>query len=76
MNIARNSTKCWICNKVYVENDVKVKDHCLVTGKYIGFAHGDLISILYETRKIPVVFLYLKNFDFHLIMQELGKFNL
>ena len=47
MNIAKNSTKFWICNKVYVENDVKVRDHCLVTGKYIGFAHGDLISILY-----------------------------
>ena len=45
--LVKISTKCWICNKVYVGNDVKIRDHCLVTGKYNGFAHGDLISILY-----------------------------
>ena len=23
-----NSTKCWICDKDYVDNDVRVRDHC------------------------------------------------
>ena len=23
----KNSTKCWICDNVYVENDVKVRNH-------------------------------------------------
>ena len=23
-----NSTKCWICNNDYIDNDVKVRDHC------------------------------------------------
>ena len=27
------STKCWICNNDYVDNDVKVRDHCHITGK-------------------------------------------
>ena len=31
-----NSAKCWICNNVYVDDDIKVRDHCLITGKYKG----------------------------------------
>ena len=29
----KNSTKCWICNDNYVEDDVKVRDPCHITGK-------------------------------------------
>ena len=35
----KNSTKCWICENDYVDNDVKVTDHCQITGKYRGSAH-------------------------------------
>ena len=28
-----SSTKCWICNNTVVENDVKVRHCCHVTGK-------------------------------------------
>ena len=28
-----NSCKCWICD-VYVDGDVKVRDHCHITRKY------------------------------------------
>ena len=24
----KNSTKCWICDNVYVDGDVKVRGHC------------------------------------------------
>ena len=34
-----NSTKCWICDNIYVVVDVKVRDHCYTTGKYRSFAH-------------------------------------
>ena len=27
-----NSTKCWICDNVYVDGDVKVRDHCHIIG--------------------------------------------
>ena len=30
----KNSTKCWSCENHYVDNDVKVKDHCQITGEY------------------------------------------
>ena len=30
----KNSSKCWISDNDYVDNDVKVRDHCRITGKY------------------------------------------
>ena len=35
------STKCWICNNDYADNDVEVRDHCHVTRKNRGSAHTD-----------------------------------
>ena len=29
----KNSTKCWIYDNTYVDGDVKVTDHCHITGK-------------------------------------------
>ena len=37
----KNSTKCWISVTEYVNGDVKVRDHCHVTGKYRGSSHRD-----------------------------------
>ena len=71
-----NSTKCWICDNDYIDNDVKVRDHCHIKGKYRGSAHRDCNINVKLNHKIPVVFHNLKNYDSHLVMQELGKFNL
>ena len=60
----------------YVDNDVKVRDHCHITGKYRGSAHRDYNINLKSNHKILVVFHNLKNYDFHLIMQERRKSNL
>ena len=72
----KNSTKCWICNNDYVNNDVKVKDYCHITGKYRGSVHRDCNINVKLNRKIPAVFYNLRTYDSHLIMQELGKFSL
>ena len=32
--------KCWICDNDYVDKDVKVRDHCHITGNYRGSAHS------------------------------------
>ena len=39
-NDFKKAKSCHICNKVYT-NDVPVRDHCHVTGKYRGTAHTD-----------------------------------
>ena len=72
----KNSTKCWICNNDYGDNDVKVQDHCYITGKYRSSARRDCNINVKLNHKISVVFHNLKSYDSHLIMQELGKFNL
>ena len=72
-----NPTKCSICDNDYIYlSDVKVKDHCQITGKYRGSAHRDCYINVKLNHKIPVVFHNRKNYDSHLIMQDLGKFSL
>ena len=66
----KNSTEYWVCDNDYIENDVKVRDHCHITGKHSGPAHRS------QNHKIPVIFYRLKSYDSHLLMQELAKFNL
>ena len=72
----KNSTKCCICDNDYIDNDVKVRDHCHITEKYRGSAHRDCNINFKLNHKIPVVFHNLKKYDSDLIMQQLGKFNL
>ena len=69
----KSSNKRWICNKWFAAEDNKVTDHDHVTGKYKDSAHwGCNIKL---TRKVPVIFHNLKGYDSHLIMQEIGKFD-
>ena len=72
----KNSTKCWICDNDYIDNDVKVRDHCHISGKYRDSAHKDCNINLKLNHKIPVVVHNLKNYDSHLTMEKLSKFNL
>ena len=68
-----NSTKCWICDNDYIDGDIEVRD-CCVTGKLEVLDIEIVISML--NHEIPVIFRNLKNYVSHLIIQELGKFNL
>ena len=72
----KNSRKYWICDNDYIDTDVKVRDHCLITGKYRGSANRDCNINLRLNHKIPIVFHNLKNYGSHLFMQELDKLNL
>ena len=72
----QKSTHCHICNRKYGKDDVPVRDHCHITGKYRGSAHDSCnlkLQISAEKIKIPVIFHNLKGYDSHLIMQEIGQ---
>ena len=71
----KNSTISWIWDNDYDDGDVKVRDLCHVTGKYRGSADRDCNITVKLSHKIPIVFHNLRNYDFHLTMQELSKFN-
>ena len=68
-------TTCHICDKKYTEKDIRVRDHCHITGKYRGSAHQECnlkLRINPEEIKIPVIFHNLRGYDSHFIMQEIG----
>ena len=71
----QSSNSCWICNKLFDVGDDKVRDHCHITGKYRGAAYwsGNVNRKL--SKKILVIFHNLRGYDSHLIIKEIGKFD-
>ena len=60
----------------YIDTNVKIRDHCHITGIYRVSARKDCHINLTLNHKIHILFHNLKNYDSHLVMQELRKFNL
>ena len=68
--------KCHICGEKYTDKDVRVRDHCHITGKFRGSAHQDCnlkLRIKPENLTIPAIFHNLRSYDSHLIMQQIGE---
>ena len=71
----RKAIKCHICDRQYQDEDIRVRDHCHITGEFRGSAHQDCnlrLEINPEKIKIPVFFHNLKGYDSHFIMQQIG----
>ena len=64
----KNSTTFWICDDIYIDGDLKLRDHCHVTEKYRGAAQRGCINNAKLNNKVSIVFHNLKNYDSHLIM--------
>ena len=67
---------CHICGEKYTNKDVRVRDHCHITGKFRGSAHQECnlkLRIKPEDIKIPVIFHNLHGCDSHFIMQQIGE---
>ena len=72
LNTYEEATVCHICEETIGGNDIKVKAHCHLTGKYQGAAH-QICNLKYkEPSFIPVVFHNLSGYDAHLFIKELG----
>ena len=72
----KKSSKCWVCDNVYVDGDIEVSDYFHISRKYLRFAHRDCIIEMESKHEYPIIFHNLKTYDSNLIIQELGKFNL
>ena len=71
----QKADECHICNKKYTADDIRVRDHCHITGKFRGSAHQECnlqFRLNPEKIKIPVIFHNLRGYDSHFIMQEIG----
>ena len=70
-----NSANWWTCDNAYVDGIVEVRDQCHITGKYGGSSEREcniIINIILYSCDISQT----KNYDLHLIMQDLGTFSL
>ena len=72
-HLFQQSNSCWICKKLVDNDEEKVRDHCHVTGKFIGAAHWDCNKNFQLTKNVPVIFHKLRGYDSHLIFNELDK---
>ena len=69
------SSKCRIYDKLFDARDNKVRGYCHVIGKYRGSAHWSCNINLRLTKKSLVIFHSLRGYDSHLVMHEIGKFD-
>jgi hypothetical protein len=69
----QNATVCHICNNLLFDD--KVRDHDHVTSEYRGAAHSHCNLMFRVCPFIPVVFHNLTNYDSHLFIKELVKYN-
>ena len=68
--------ECYICGEKYTDKDVRVRDHCHITGIFRGSAHQECnlkLRIKPENLKIPVIFHNLRGYDSHFIMHQIGE---
>ena len=69
-----NALVCHLCEEPLNEID-KVRNHCHLTGRYLGAAHN-ICNLNFKTpRHIPVFFHNLRGYDAHHLVQGLGKYD-
>ena len=62
--------------KSYTDKDVRIRDHCHITGKFRGSAHQECnlkLRIKPEDIKMPIIFHSLCGYDSNFIMQQIGE---
>jgi len=65
------ATRCWICQKDFVEGDQKVRDHCHYSGKFRGAAHNSCNLLFRKPKHVQVFFHNLSGYDSHLFIKSL-----
>ncbi|XP_074029419.1 uncharacterized protein [Leptinotarsa decemlineata] len=65
---------CGICNKAFTDGEVKVRDHCHVTGKKRSHAAHSKCNLNFKIPNfIPIIFHNLSGYDCHLFIKELYR---
>ena len=71
----KRATVCHICEGTFgkTEDEVKVRDHCHLTGKYRGAAHNQCNLNFKLPKFYPVIFHNLSGYDTHMFIKELAE---
>ena len=75
---AKAQVNCYFCEKPLLQKNFRdaVKDHCHMTGAYLGAAHNECnlkMRIKHTTDQIPIVFHNLRGYDAHHLMQAMSN---
>ncbi|XP_074026183.1 uncharacterized protein [Leptinotarsa decemlineata] len=66
------ATTCGICGNKFEEGDIKVRDHCHLTGKKRNGATHSICNLNFKLPEfIPIIFHNLSGYDCHLFIKEL-----
>lgn len=66
-----NATICYLCMEGFTPDNIKVHDHCHITGKYRGPACNRCNLNYYSKNfKVPVIFHNAKNYDTNLLLKH------
>lgn len=68
-----SATHCHVCDKPFVQDDIRVRDHCHLTGRYRGPAHSNCNLNYKSINFIPIVFHNLSGYDSHFIIKDLAS---
>ncbi|XP_030764719.1 uncharacterized protein LOC115888968 isoform X2 [Sitophilus oryzae] len=68
-----NAKTCFICERLFDIQEQKVRDHCHLTGKYRGAAHGTCNINFKLPNFVPIVFHNLSGYDSHMFIKELCR---
>ncbi|XP_031619421.1 uncharacterized protein LOC116338364, partial [Contarinia nasturtii] len=67
------ASECHICGEEFDDEDIKVRDHSHLSGRYRGPSHQSCNLKYQETRHIPVVFHNLSNYDSHFMISKIAS---
>jgi hypothetical protein len=65
--------KCHFCKEEFTDEDIKVRDHCHITGKFRGAAHKSCNLQVRTSLKIPVFFHNGSGYDFKHLLENFIK---
>ncbi|XP_043263922.1 uncharacterized protein LOC122404280 [Colletes gigas] len=68
----RNAAHCHICEEPFKASDVRVRDHCHLSGRFRGPAHSECNLNYKNVFYIPIVFHNLSGYDSHFIIEEIA----
>ncbi|XP_055325648.1 uncharacterized protein LOC129579533 [Sitodiplosis mosellana] len=67
---------CTICGNIFEANDIRVHDHCHLTGRYRGPAHQACNLQFQDSHVVPVIMHNLSGYDSHLFIKKLSANNI
>lgn len=74
-NTFNKNVTCHLCNKKFEDTkEKKVRNHCHITGKYLGSACNGCNLQYKQSLYMPIIFHNFKGYDSHIILKELKSF--